>query len=193
MKKLTFILLLTLNSLFSQDTIYFKSGDSLLSKVLEINLEDVKYKKFSYLEGPTYTILKTDIKEIVYQNGTKDFFALSTVQDKFSDAYLDSLAFKGKEDAKTFYTNFKKPARGVFFTTTLAMPVGLIAAIATSSSPPLIKNLNYPDSQLMRHQAYANAYKIEANKIKRKYVWNNFGGGLFLSTVILTFMYSMSR
>ena len=58
----------------AQDVIVKKDGSTILSKVLEINTADVKYKKFSNQNGPTYTINKSDILAINYENGDKDTF-----------------------------------------------------------------------------------------------------------------------
>ena len=77
-------LILTLISLtaFSQDIIVKKNGDEIESKVLEITLEVVKYKKYDNLEGPTISILKTEIFMIKYENGTKDVFGLDEKEKK---------------------------------------------------------------------------------------------------------------
>lgn len=58
--------------LFSQDNIILKNGDEIAAKVIEIGLDEVKYKKYQNLEGPTYTILKSEVFMIKYENGTKD-------------------------------------------------------------------------------------------------------------------------
>ena len=42
--------------LSAQDVIVKRDGSTILSKVLEVNKTDIKYKKFSNLNGPTYTI-----------------------------------------------------------------------------------------------------------------------------------------
>ena len=47
----------------------------ILSKVVEIGATEVKYKKFSNLNGPTYTIAKAEILVINYENGEKESFA----------------------------------------------------------------------------------------------------------------------
>lgn len=61
-------------NVFSQDKIYLKSGENIKSKILEVNIIDVKYKKFSNLEGPLYTIVKSDIHMVIYENGESDIF-----------------------------------------------------------------------------------------------------------------------
>lgn len=58
----------------AQDVIVKKDGSTILSKVLEVNQADIKYKKHTNLGGPTYTIDKKDVLAINYQNGDKDTF-----------------------------------------------------------------------------------------------------------------------
>lgn len=61
-------------SAFSQDIILTTSATEINAKVLEINEETIKYKKFDYQDGPTFTIKKTDVVGIRYQNGTIELF-----------------------------------------------------------------------------------------------------------------------
>lgn len=86
MKKL-FILLsfITLN-VSAQDVIVKKDGSTILSKVLEINKEDIKYKKFSNQKGPTYTINKSEIMSINYENGEKDDFSSDSSTKKSNES-----------------------------------------------------------------------------------------------------------
>jgi len=70
---LIFGLLLSAN-VFAQDTITRISGERFAVSVLEVNTLEIKYKKFDNLNGPTYTILKSETEEIHYKNGSKDKF-----------------------------------------------------------------------------------------------------------------------
>ncbi len=63
---------------YSQDIIVKKSGDEIQAKVTDIELETVKYKMSNNISGPTYTILKSDVFMIKYENGTKDVFGDKT-------------------------------------------------------------------------------------------------------------------
>jgi hypothetical protein len=64
-----FFLLLSL-SVEAQDFIRTKK-DTIQAKVLEIGLDEIKYKDFNNLEGPVIVIAKTDVLEITYENGIK--------------------------------------------------------------------------------------------------------------------------
>jgi hypothetical protein len=67
-----FILIARLLS--AQDTIVKTSNEIIEAKILEINNSEIKYKKFSFLDGPTYVESKTNILYIKYHNGLKEQF-----------------------------------------------------------------------------------------------------------------------
>ncbi|OWV21403.1 hypothetical protein SAMN06298224_0558 [Fibrobacter sp. UWB16] len=59
---------------FAQDIVILKNGTSIDAKVLEVDDNSIRYKKFDNPEGPTYTAKKDNISEIRYKNGTKETF-----------------------------------------------------------------------------------------------------------------------
>ena len=59
---------------FAQDIVILKNGTSIDAKVLEVDDNSIRYKKFDNPEGPTYTAKKESISEIRYKNGTKETF-----------------------------------------------------------------------------------------------------------------------
>lgn len=75
-KHLLMLLLLSLSfgMTMAQDVIVKKDGSTILSKVLEIGGIEIKYKKWSNQDGPTYTIPRSEILSINYQNGEVDSF-----------------------------------------------------------------------------------------------------------------------
>ena len=70
----------------AQDVIVKKDGSTILSKVMEVNTADIKYKKFSNQNGPTYTIGITDVMAINYENGEKDEFSVAPIQSSNQSA-----------------------------------------------------------------------------------------------------------
>jgi hypothetical protein len=73
MKKLLFTLFACVMFFASQaqDILIKRNGDELEVKVLEINLDEIRYKRFDNLEGPTISIAKNEVFMIKYENGTK--------------------------------------------------------------------------------------------------------------------------
>lgn len=66
--------LLCSTSVFAQDIIIKKDFSIIKSKVVEVASSIVKYKKYSNIDGPIYTIEAKDIIAINYENGEKDVF-----------------------------------------------------------------------------------------------------------------------
>ena len=81
---------------FSQDIIVFKdkASDEIQVKVLEVTKKSVTYKKWSYQDGPTFTLEVDKILAIKYQNGEMQTF----VKEKKSDSKEKSV--KTREDKK---------------------------------------------------------------------------------------------
>ena len=59
---------------FAQDIITKKDGTDIKAKVLEVNESEVKYRRYDYLDGPIFTMLKSEILIVRYENGTNDVF-----------------------------------------------------------------------------------------------------------------------
>jgi len=76
MKKilLLIVFVFAILDVFSQDILILKNGDEIKSKILEITTDQIKYKKWDNLEGPSYASLKSEVFMIKYENGTKDVF-----------------------------------------------------------------------------------------------------------------------
>ncbi len=91
-------LLLALSG-FAQDKIYFKNGNTEAAKILEINKDDVAFKKNSNPDGPTYRELKTKIDKIVYANGTTENFGFMKVEQiKIAPATLTENSTDSKKE-----------------------------------------------------------------------------------------------
>lgn len=58
----------------AQDIITTKDGKDIQTKILEVNKSDVKYKKYSNLDGPIFTLSKSEILIVRYENGENEVF-----------------------------------------------------------------------------------------------------------------------
>jgi hypothetical protein len=150
-----------------------KSGEVIQAKVIEINTEEVKYKKFDNLTGPLYSILKSELSIIKYENGTReDFSALISTIDPLSNMYIN-----GRRDATEHYSNYRVAGTATFLTTSIPIYgflFGIPPAVICASTPPAYENLGFPDEKLMQNQLYANGYKDRAREIKSKRVLKNY-------------------
>jgi hypothetical protein len=73
-KSIVFILFLISSISFAQDLLTKKNDEDISAKILEVDITEIKYKKFDDLNGPIFTILKSEVLLIRYENGTKDIF-----------------------------------------------------------------------------------------------------------------------
>lgn len=54
------------------DNIILINGNEINGKVLEITTDEIKYKKCDNINGPTYSLKKSEVFMIIYPTGTKD-------------------------------------------------------------------------------------------------------------------------
>lgn len=180
MKKIILIALCLSSSIitFSQDILTKKNGEDLKVKVIEINQTDIKYKKSDNPSGPTFVISKSDALMVRYEDGTKDMFNEVSNTNNTNNSNNSDMQSRGKEDAIMNYKGKNSGAGGTAVTVVLTSPlIGLIPAIACSSSEPSDENLKYTNRELMRNADYNRGYTEQAHKIKRKKIWTAFGIG----------------
>lgn len=186
---LTMLAFIAINlSAFSQDVITQKSGEDIQAKILEVNQTEIKYKKFDNQNGPTFTLLKSDVLMIRYENGTKDIFNQTEEVKTNTKTSTEDMRMKGKRDSEMNYTGKNSGAGWTAATTILFTPlIGVIPAAACASSEPSDQNLNYRDSELMKDYDYNRAYVEQAHKTKKKKVWTSYGvsSGAWLLLILL--------
>jgi len=113
MKKLIITLLFSFVVKFlsySQDILTFKNGTETKVKVTEVTSSEVKFKKFDNIDGPLYSILKSDLFMVKYENGTKEVFSTQTNAEGNpvetaagpTDVGYDRLHFNGPRVGVTF-------------------------------------------------------------------------------------------
>lgn len=175
---------------FSQDIIVKSNGDEIKTKIIEVNQLDIKYKNFDYPSGPSFSISKSDVFMVRYENGTKDVFndVKSKNNANTSNTSNEDMAIKGKQDATSFYKGKKSGAGWTAATTIITSPLlGAIPAFVCSSTEPSDENLNYKDDKLIKNANYNEAYVEQAHKIKKRKIWKNFGiaSGVWLGIIIL--------
>ncbi len=67
-------LLIAVGGVFSQDIITTTDSRRIEAKVIEVNIDNIKYKLTSNPDGPVYTISKSDVITILYSNSSVDVF-----------------------------------------------------------------------------------------------------------------------
>ena len=181
------------NIIKAQDTLSMRSGENILVKVIEVGTTEVKYKKLDNLNGPIFSILKSDLLIIKYENGIKDdFSSIKKIEEKVVG--FENFFIQGQNDAILNYQGYKTAGTAVLLST--AYPfygifLGIAPALLSSNSDPKDENLGYPNLDLMKNEQYAKGYKQKAKQIKRKKVITNYVSGLaiqagiFVTAIIL--------
>ena len=84
MKEVFLIILLAmcLRGLHAQDIIITKDAQKIEAKILEISNSEIKYKKLSNPEGPTFIMNVEDINSILYANGEVQMFEVQKKEYK---------------------------------------------------------------------------------------------------------------
>ena len=128
-----FAIIFTMTGAFSQDIITTKTGEDILAKLVEVGHTEIKYKKFDNQEGPQFTILKSDVLMIRYENGTKDIFTEEPKSNTVVPPYSPSPNLN-TPDNKLFYAGKVEKYRkmkGTGATLTVVGGILLVVGIAT--------------------------------------------------------------
>lgn len=154
MKKLSFFIVLFCASLVSmaQDVIVKIDGSTIQSKVMEINGTEIRYKKWSNQDGPMYSINRSEVNSINYQNGEVELITSGTdvkqslgltkgrMERNGRDLVLNGkelsseevLSLVGQENFETYLSARKQIGVGRAFTpvfwVSLGATIGLIAS-----------------------------------------------------------------
>jgi hypothetical protein len=185
---LSILFVFSSNIIKAQDTLTMRSGENILVKVIEVGTAEVKYKKQDNLNGPVFSILKSDLLVIKYENGTKeDFSSIKKIEEKIVG--VENLFIQGQNDAILNYDGYKTAGTSVLLST--AVPfygifIGIAPALLCSIAEPKDENLGYPNLNLMKNEQYANGYKQKAKQIKNKKVLRNYISGIVIQASYLT-------
>ena len=129
----------------AQDILTKKTGEDIKAKVLEVTTNEIKYKLFDNLNGPTFVVLKSDLIMLRYENGTKDIYNQTNKVNQsstLSNINEDEMSEKGKNDAKVSYTGKNSGAGWTSATTLIMAPLsGAVVAFLCSNESPSDENL----------------------------------------------------
>lgn len=195
----------------SQDVIYLNDGANIKAKIVELTTESVKYKKSDQLDGPLRNISLSDVFMIIYEDGTREVFKKDNQQNLLPQRVSEpiptreperinvaisnqDLCFQGQQDASRYYTGYREAATWTGAATILGGAIiGIIPAVACSTSEPRSSSFSVPDVDLLRNSTYYQCYAQEARRIKSKKVWTNFGIGVAVNVAVGLLVLSASE
>lgn len=194
MRKIIFAVLtsiFTMSLCFSQDIITKKTSEDIQAKVLRVTTTEIIYKYFDDQNGPAFSIPISKVVMVRYQDGTKDIFngEMNIKTDSIPSSSDYELYMRGQSDASIYYKGYKGAGTATLITSLISPLVGLVPAIACSSTQPQEINLNYPNTNFINNPDYYNGYSQKSKKIKQGKVWTNWGiafGVNLVAVVLLT-------
>lgn len=91
----------------AEDIIVLKDGEIIKSCVIEINQSEVKYKRASNPNGPTYSIAKNDVLAITYSNGEKETFSKEDFNKAPSNTprYFEAIPSRNNDSLISLYNS----------------------------------------------------------------------------------------
>lgn len=107
MKKLLLLTFLFFSlNIFAQDKIYLSDNSVIESKISEIGINEIKYKKFNNLDGPIYVIEKSKVVMVVFENGTHEVITATKMNVESEDVSIIDILPYYKEGKNLIGVNY---------------------------------------------------------------------------------------
>ncbi|MBI2259407.1 MAG: hypothetical protein HYU67_10995 [Flavobacteriia bacterium] len=180
------VLILATISIYSQDVLRFNNGKVDTVKITEINKTEIKYKKFTNLNGPDFICLKEEVTSIQYSNGQVE----NIYQESLGlndEEFIKSVAIK---DSKKYYRGYRKGIGITIGSCIVMTPIGGIFVakkysnkeITNSDLPKIIKRRGYNGTEFIENPYYENEiyqekFKSCAKVVQKRKIWNAYAGG----------------
>jgi hypothetical protein len=184
----------------AQDIIKKNNAETLEVNIIATSKSDITYilktaknndSIVSINKNICYSIQrKGQAEEILFEkekNMEKELAKIVSKEDSLQEY------FNGKDDARQYYRNFRKPGRVVLATSLFSPIIGLIPAIISTSTKVKEKNKFYPDPIGSKIDRYYVGYSKEAKKIKVKVVWRNWAFGFIANVIAVSIFASVYR
>ena len=110
MNKLILTILITIISCiecFAQDVITKKNNEIIEATVIEVSAAEIKYTKYKNRDSTIYTILKSDVIIIRYEDGMHDIFNEAELNKNITPQASNDLFKQGQKDAYLNYTKYR--------------------------------------------------------------------------------------
>ena len=178
MRKIFILLLYVSLNVSAQDVIVKKDGSTIISKVLEVNQKDIKYKKHSNKNGPTYIIDKSEIMSINYENGDKDSFNANEEYNKGVFSLVKKSGDARNKKIISYYNKYYKPTEKIIKEKGIAKHFFMIFGVKSSST---MSNEDIEIKIVRNVVSYPKGLLVESGP------FNSFGGeNYIIYTINLT-------
>lgn len=161
-----------------QDVIYCKNGSIIRGIIIEQVIGESL--KIQTNDGNVFVFNMSEVEKIAKEKPLTNNIPIKEKTD---------MCTLGKEDAKVHYKGKGAYAPGIWWTNILAGPVfALIPTAAALTNDLNDRELNAPDRELMKNREYNECYSEQAEDMKNKKAWKNYGISTGVSIAIWTLL-----
>lgn len=123
------------------DTIILKSGTTIIGRVEEVGLSELKFRRCNNLTGPIISLLKSDVSRIHYSNGTSELFGPTetSIPSQNYNPNQNNLSFSNTSPAKVEGFGLAGFISGLVGLFIASIPLGIIAVVFGGISLSKIK------------------------------------------------------
>ena len=159
----------------AQDTIYKRSGELISAKISEISSVEIKYKRFTMLDGPLFIIARDEVKKIKFSNGAVDSFVVSSpvvVQPVVTEPLQPTISFDARPAPQKGL--IRNPRPGTYYFNEVRINEKKMLMIATD------KNRTWKNKELDKAIMATRDYK------SNQYISGFGGAGIAIIALIAT-------
>lgn len=108
MKKLYFLFVLVTmaQALLAQDIIVTKKSERIEAKIVEVSQKEVRYKKYTYQDGPTFIVGISDLAAIIFENGEVQSFLDESTESNNSQAVQPKIQSRLTDEPKQYNSTY---------------------------------------------------------------------------------------
>ena len=125
----------------AQDVVVKIDKTEIKAKVLELTDGVIKYKKFEIQDGPIYTIKKSDVFMIIYQNGRKEYMENTVVPVKHINR--DTIFGGGQASILSTTASIENTSTVVISNAVVGFKIGFFIANPLTEKLTLTSGVNY--------------------------------------------------
>jgi hypothetical protein len=133
---------------YSQDIIIKRNGDEIKVKVSEITGSQIKYKRWENIDGPVYSLPKSEVFKVKYENGLFDFFGSANENPATSTSGSPAFPLLPLTNVPYFFEKSSNKIRALesvnFTKKKIPTPVGIITSIVAPGLSSTVRLHNNP-------------------------------------------------
>lgn len=185
---LNIALLLIVQTAFAQDVLFKKDNSKIEVKIVEVNKENIKYKLYTFQDGPDYIISKSEVALIIYKNGMHEVFKdeAKPIQGSSNIESFESLKEKKVNEKTKRFMEVTKTKNIVFLNALELMNSGIAVSYMKEVANNML-NIHVPLAVSFDQPYFTNTlgwrnnnYEVKNYKLTQKQY--DLGLGVYVNT-----------